>query len=251
MRCYSVRVPPSPVSLSASAALLGGLGLLAACAVEPRSCELESNAIVLHATVTDGDRGVEVELELEAAAEGDEPGTPLTLCVESGEQLRVNGRSAKQVRALGQVFYTVEFDAPETTYTVEYVRDDETIELALEMPPTFEISTPTEDQIIPRSEPIMVSWSPTWPDHMIQIAVEDRVGSDCLEGLGYSTEAQDLGTATIGANSIEAGAAKAAETCKAWIAITRSSVGTYPSQLHEGGSFEGYVKRRRRFQSSG
>jgi hypothetical protein len=130
------------------------------------------------------------------------------------------------------------------------VRDDETLTLELDMPPTFEILAPSEDEIIPRSQPIPVEWTPTWPDHAIAIGVEDRVGSDCLEGLGYSTEVDDLGSATIGAYMIEAGKADA-ETCKAWVAITRTSVGSYPDGLHEGGTVEGYVKRRRRFLSSG
>ncbi len=230
--------------------VLAPLGLVLACGVEPRSCDLDSSAIVVHATITDADHGVEVEIELEAAGEDDSPGTPLTLCPETGEQLRVNNRSTKQVRALGHVYYTLEFPEPEATYTIEYVRDDETLTLELDMPPTFEILAPSEDEIIPRSQPIPVEWSPTWPDHAIAIGVEDRVGSDCLEGLGYSTEVDDLGSATIGAYMIEAGKADA-ETCKAWVAITRTSIGSYPDGLHEGGTVEGYVKRRRRFLSSG
>ncbi len=235
---------------------LGGLGLLgslASCSSEARSCDLESSAIVMVATVIDGDEGVEVEIELEAGVDqGESEGTPLALCGESGERIEVNGRAAEQVRVLGRFYYVVEFEEPEASFVIEYVRDQGTISAELVMPPTFEISAPAEDTEIARAEPIPIEWSPTWPEHAITLAIEDRIGSDCLEGLGYTTEIEDLGSVLIGANQLESGpSAKADGMCEAWIALTRSSIATYPAELHEGGSIEGYVKRRRRFVSSG
>ncbi|MFV8750798.1 hypothetical protein ACNOYE_09630 [Nannocystaceae bacterium ST9] len=238
-----------PIQLAA----LAGLGLLGSCSREARSCDLQASAIVLYATVTDGDDGVEVEIELETGLdEGDSIGTPLSLCSEAGERLEVNGSLAEQVRVLGHVYYVVEFDDPQSSYVIDFVRDEGTITAELAMPPTFEIGEPAEDAVIARSEPIPITWSPTWPEHTISLAIEDRIGSDCLAGLGYTSEVDDLGGVMVGANQLETGAsAKADDTCKAWIALTRSSVAPYPEALHEGGSIEGYVKRRRRFRSSG
>lgn len=238
---------PRPIHLAA----LVGIGLLGSCSSEARSCNLEASAIVLHATVIDDDDGVEIEIELETGVGDDEAiGTPLTLCSDGGERLEVNGRSAEQVRVLGRVYYVVEFDEPETTYVIEYTRDDGTISAELTMPPTVEITVPIEDQVITRSEPFTINWEPSWPEHAMMLAIEDQIGSDCLEGLGYSTEVDDLGGATIAANLLESGPNTDA-TCTAWIALTRTSVAVYPDALHEGGSIEGYVKRRRRFSSSG
>jgi hypothetical protein len=231
-------------------AVASGIGLLSSCSTEPRSCNLEPSAIAMFATVTDGDEGVEIEIELEIGIDDEESiGTPLSLCAEAGEVIEVNGRAAEQVRVLGRIYYVIEFEDPETTYTIAYVRDDGTITAELTMPPTLDITTPAEDQMIPRSEPLSIAWEPTWPDHPIMVAIEDQIGSDCLEGLGYSTEVDDVGSATIVANQLESGPDTDA-SCTAWIALTRTSVAAYPDALHESGSIEGYVKRRRRFTSS-
>jgi hypothetical protein len=231
--------------------MLVGIGSLGSCSTEARSCNPEASAIVLHATVTDGDEGMEIEIELETGVvDGEEVGTPLSLCSEAGEVIEVNGRAAEQVRVLGRVYYVVEFEAPETEYVIKYVRDDGTITASLTMPPTLAITEPAEDQVIARSAPFGISWDPTWPEHPIMLAIEDQIGSDCLEGLGYTSEIDDLGSATIAANQLESGPEIDA-TCTAWVSLTRSSVAAYPDALHEGGSVEGYVKRRRRFSSSG
>ncbi len=232
-------------------AALAGIGSLAGCSANPRSCDLEASAIVLYATVTDTDEGVEVELKLETGVDVDDSsGTPLSLCTDAGERLEVNGLPAKEQRVLGQIYYVIDSSAPMAIYTIDYVRDEGTISIELEMPPTLELLAPTEGAAIPRAEPIMVSWTPSWPGNTISLALEDRIGSDCLAGLGYSTEVDDQGQATIAANMLEAGKDPASD-CKAWISLTRSSVAAYPKELHEGGSIEGYVKRRREFLSSG
>jgi hypothetical protein len=238
---------PRPIALVGAV----GIALLGGCSTEPRSCNLEASAIVLHATVTDGDEGVEIEIELEIGVDDEESiGTPLSLCEEAGETIMVNGRPAEQVRVLGRIYYVVEFEEPETTYTIDYVRDDGTITAELTMPPTLAITMPAEEAQASRSLPLDVAWEPTWPEHTIMLAIEDQIGSDCLEGLGYSMEIEDLGGATIAANQLESGPDSDA-TCTVWIALTRTSVAAYPEALHGGGSIEGYVKRRRRFTSSG
>lgn len=232
-------------------AALVGIGLLASCSTETHSCNLETSAIVLHATVTDHDEGVEVEIELELGdGDDDSIGTPLSLCTESGEQLEVNGHPAKQVRVLGRVYYLVDFPEPEATYTIVYVRDEGTITTQLMMPPTLAITMPAEDAEVSRAEALSIGWDPSWPEHAMTLAIEDEIGSDCLEGLGYASEVDDMGAVTIAANQVESGPDSAA-TCTAWIALTRTSAAAYPDELHEGGSVEGYVKRRRRFTSKG
>lgn len=222
---------------------------LGSCGLEARSCDLATNAIVLRATVTDSDEDLEVELELETGGSEEGPGTALELCSDSGEVLRVNGEDAKPVRVLGQLYYTVELDERAELYTIEFVREAETIRVDLELPPPFSIVAPVEDQEVPRGETFDITWEPDWPGHMISLAIEDEIGSDCLEGLGFTQDIEDLGASTLAANKLEAGTA-AAETCKAWVSLTRSASAAYPSELHEGGSIEGFVKRRRRFLSS-
>jgi len=111
-------------------AALAGIGSLAGCSANPRSCDLEASAIVLYATVTDTDEGVEVELKLETGVDVDDSsGTPLSLCTDAGERLEVNGLPAKEQRVLGQIYYVIDSSAPMAIYTIDYVRDEGTISI--------------------------------------------------------------------------------------------------------------------------
>ena len=134
-------------------AALAGIGSLAGCSANPRSCDLEASAIVLYATVTDTDEGVEVELKLETGVDVDDSsGTPLSLCTDAGERLEVNGLPAKEQRVLGQIYYVIDSSAPMAIYTIDYVRDEGTISIELAMPPTLELLAPTEGAAIPRAD---------------------------------------------------------------------------------------------------
>ncbi|MFO7561110.1 MAG: hypothetical protein R6X02_00600 [Enhygromyxa sp.] len=229
---------PRTIALMALGAMASG------CASEARSCDLDTDAIVMRATVNDlGDR-VEVEVEFES---GGVEGAALTLCPDR-DRLEVNGVEASMLRVLGHVYYVVEFaDAAVRDYEIALQRSDaQSVSVVVELPPIIEVLTPAPDSSHSRAAPLEVSWEPAWPEGSLALAVEDAVGSDCLEELGVSYEVEDTGSYTLSAHSLVSGSGG---SCELTLALTRSVAVEYPATLHEGGQIAGFVRRRQPFTS--
>ncbi|PRQ08227.1 hypothetical protein [Enhygromyxa salina] len=232
----------------------GSLALLAlgaiACSDTPRSCDLSTSALVLQATVSDLDDGVAVEIELETAGETGSPGgsgTTLALCPDA-DRLEVNGVVAEELYALGHRYYVVSFDESASSYEISLQRNDNTsVSAIVEMPPTLEISEPGGGSTRSRGEPIEIGWTPSWSGHQINLAIEDEIGSSCIEGLGYDSDIDDTGSFSVGANALIGGSA--ASTCEVTLTLTRVLEAEYPAELAAGGSITAIVKRRRLFTS--
>ena len=232
----------------------GSLALLAlgasACADTPRSCDLETSALVLRATVSDLNDGVEVEIELETASdtglEGSS-GTTLALCPDA-DHLEVNGVRAQEVYALGHRYYVASFDAPEPSYEISLQRkDNDSVSAIVEMPPTLEITQPDEGATRSRGEPIEVAWMPGWPGQLINLAIEDEIGSSCIDGLGVEFDVEDTGSYSVGAGELVGGGA--VSSCEVTLTLTRVLEAPYPAALAPGGNLSAVVKRRRLFVS--
>ena len=225
-------------------ALLGVTAL--GCASEARSCDLDTDAIVMWATVSDLGEQVEVEIEFEAAGA---EGAALALCPDR-DRLEVNGVEASLVRALGHVYYTVEFDGDSVgEYEITLSRDDaKSVSVTVELPPSFEILSPAADSTHSRGASLDISWDPAWPDGMMELAVEDEVGSECIEALGIAYEVEDTGSYTVAPFMLTSGGDGG--TCDVTLALTRSVIVEYPSELHEGGEVAGFVRRRQPFTST-
>lgn len=228
--------------------LLGVMAL--GCASEARSCDLDTDAIMMWATVTDlGDR-VEIEIDFEAAGA---EGAPLALCPER-DRLEVNGVEASMVRALGHVYYTVEFDGPSGgasvgEYELVLQRDDaQSVSVTVELPPSFDILAPSANSSHSRGAALDVSWDPPWPTDVIELAVEDAIGSDCIEALGIAYEVEDNGGYTVAPYMLASG--EAGGSCDVTLALTRRVAVEYPNELHEGGEIAGFVRRRQPFTST-
>lgn len=215
------------------------------CASEARSCDLDTSALLMWATVTD--LGVEVEVEVEFEAFGAE-GAALTLCPDR-DVLQINGVAAKQVHALGHVYYLAEFEGmPKPQYTISLARDGaDSLTAVVDMPPPFEIITPEPMSSHSRATPLGIEWAPGWAGEVIEVAVEDAIGSDCLDDVGVRYEVDDTGTYTIGGSSL--GGAGMGD-CEVTLALSRHVIADYPPQLHEGGEIDGFVRRRRPFTST-
>jgi len=233
------------------ASLLLGVTLLGAasgCVAEVRSCDLKTDEIVMWATLTDSDAGVEVEIEF---AVGDSEGAAIALCPER-DRLEVNGTEATVIRALGLLFYTVKFEEPQGSYEIVLARNGgQSVTTLVEPPPAFEIVEPALDSTHPRSAPLTVSWTPEWSGGMVDLAVEDAIGSDCIEGLGVYYQLEDTGSFIIGGNSLVSGRADPENSlgCAVTVSLSRSASVDYPAAFHEGGSISAYVRRRRPFTS--
>jgi hypothetical protein len=228
-----------------TAVVLLGATLLG-CASEARSCDLDTDAIVMWATVTDLGEQVEVEIKFEAAGA---EGAALTLCPER-DHLEVNGVEASLVRALGHVYYRVEFAGDSVgEYDIVLERDDaQSLSVSVELPPSFTVLEPAANSTHSRGTPLEIVWDPSWPEGLMELAVEDEVGSECIEALGIAYDVEDTGSYMLAAYKLAAGTTGG--TCDVTLALTRSVTVEYPAALHEGGEIAGYVRRRQPFTST-
>lgn len=223
-------------------ALLGATAL--GCASEVQSCDLATDEMVMWATLTDSDGEIEIEIEFEVA---NAEGAALALCPER-DHLTVNGTEASLVRALGQLYYAVEFEsASEGSYEIVLERDGaQSVAVEIEMPPIFELTAPEPDSTHSRGAALEVVWAPAWPGGTMKLAIEDAIGSDCIEGLGVEYEVEDQGSFSVAGNALVGGGAG---SCGVSLALSRSVAIEYPAAFHEGGQISAFVRRRRPFTS--
>lgn len=224
--------------------LLGATAL--GCTSEARSCDLDTNAIVMWAIVNDlGDR-VEVEVDFEAAGA---EGAALALCPDR-DRLSINGVQASSVRALGHVYYTAKFEQTvEREYQIVLSRDDaQSVTVTVELPPSFEILAPAVNSSHSRAAALDISWDPPWPGGMVDLAVEDAIGSECIEALGIAYEVEDTGSFTVAPYMLTSGGDGG--SCDVTLSLTRRVTVDYPAELHEGGEIAGFVRRRQPFTST-
>jgi hypothetical protein len=225
--------------------LVGVLGAATAgCGTDVESCDIDTKSMIMWATITDLGEGVDIEVSFELPGEA---GTPLALCPER-DRLEINGVETSQVRALGHLYYTAKFSTAAETYEIVLVRDGApNVSATVEMPPGFEILEPAADSSHPRGAALEVSWAPERSSNMIELAIEDAIGSDCIEGFGVAYEVADIGSYSVEGNSLVAGAEGG--SCEVTLALTRSVVADYPTQFHTGGSISAFVRRDRPFIS--
>jgi hypothetical protein len=228
---------------SRTVALLGAM--MSGCASEARSCDLDTDAIIMWATVTDDGEQVAVEIEFEAVGA---EGAALSLCPER-DHLEVNGVEATPVRALGRVYYTVEWEGASVgEYEIVLERDDaQSVSVVVELPPSFTIESPVANSSHSRGLELDVLWAPSWSGGVMELAVEDAIGSECIEDLGIAYEVEDIGSYTVAPYSLQSG--EAGGSCDVTLALNRSVFVDYPAELHEGGEIAGYVRRRQPFIS--
>lgn len=220
------------------------------CSDGPRSCELSSSSLVMFATIIDDDDGVEVEVEFETATDIlDNRGTALELCPDS-DQLTINGQTPEEVRALGHLYYVVALDAASTQVEIDLVRTEgESIAVLVETPPRFTIDGPASGSEHSRAQDLLVEWSPMWAEGEMKLAIEDKIGSDCIVGLGHEELVEDSGSFVLPAGTLQSGGGGDGGSCEVKVSLTRALEASYPEQLAPGGAIEAIVKRRLPFNS--
>lgn len=224
-------------------------GLTCGCAETPRSCELDTSALVMLATVSDNDAGVEVEIEFETATgSSEEIGTALALCP-SSDTLSVNGVEADEQLTLGHLYYIAQFEPGTPSFEIVLERKDKTnVTATVEMPPAFELTAPTPASEHSRTSNLAISWAPAWDGQEIDVLVGDEIGSTCIEGLGYIGSVDDSGSFVLPAGSLTNGSTGG--SCEARVALTRVLEAPYPGVLAPGGSLTAVVNRRVSIEST-
>ena len=233
-------------------ALVAGALLTTGCTESPRSCELDTGALVMFATISDIGTTQEVEIEfLTEADDADMFGTALALCPGT-DVLTVNGREADKQLTLGHLYYTAVFTEQDDGYIPEFDiilqrKDGVDVEATVVMPPRFEFDTPAAGSEHSRANELSITWGPAWPDHQIELAVEDEIGSTCIDGLGYYGDpVDDNGSFVLPANALSG---PAGGRCEVKVSLTRVLESPYPEVLAPGGSLTAVVNRRLPFQS--
>ncbi len=198
------------------------------------------------ATVIDGDKGVEVEVEFETESDFvDNTGTSLEVC--ASDVLSINGESPEEVRALGHRYYVVELDGPMEEVRIDLEREDETINVVAATPPVFAIESPLAHSDHARADALEIAWAPAWSGQEVELAIEDKIGSDCIEGLGYDASVEDSGSFSLPAGTLVGG--EGGGSCEVKVSLTRVLEASYPEQLAPGGSIIAVVNRRLPFNS--
>lgn len=234
-----------PPAMSRGTAILAPLLALASvgCIETAQSCDVETRDMLMQATASDSDEGIQVEVELQLADDL----TSLELC-EDDDELTVNGVVAQQIRALGHVYYVVDFADPAERYDIELRREVHRGATArLEMPPRFEITAPEVELRQSSAEEFELRWDPPWAGEVIGLTLEGEIGEGCLEGPRYEQEVADLGSYLFAAGSIELAETAPATGCDVTVGLTRTVAGDYPAGMADGGTVDAFVKRRVRF----
>lgn len=217
------------------------VGVLPACANEQRTCQIDTSELVMWATVTDLNGVVEVEIELETFV-ADGQGSSLELCP-NRDTLLVNGDRTEAVHTFGQYYYTATYEdeLPDSYELVFERKDHDSVTVTVEMPPSFEVTTPEPDGQYARTADLPIAWSPTWADHEMQLSIVDGIGSSCIDGLGISEVVEDAGSWVVPANSLIGGGS--GDDCEVSFSMARSLMAAYPAELHEGGEVVAFVRR--------
>jgi hypothetical protein len=213
-----------------------------------RSCELDTENIILRALIVDYGDGVEAEIELANGA-GDGY-TSLELCSDSGDTLTVNGSRAEEIYVGDHYFYVVDFSEPSAAYEVVFTRDheDESSSAEVLAPPPFELTAPEPLAQSSRAESLELAWEPGAPGE-IQISIADELGVACLES-GLEELVADTGALSLPAGTLAPGADIPEDgVCALDLTLSRRAVGEVSSHLSSVSTIDAIVARHRSIDS--
>lgn len=223
--------------------------LAAACgpADQEDSCGIPTDEIAVVATAVQNGVTLRAEAEFSTATTSGD-GT-LSLC--DADQLVIAGAEAERVDRPDRVTYSHTSEMIDAgSVTFELQREDETsVSFTIEVPPTFEVTSPMPGAEISRSSEFILSWSPPNDGDVMRIELAEEIGNGvCLEthvaehdykGLA-GVDIEDDGDWNIPAAVIDSGAR---DMCEASYRFTRRQDSAYPGELLAGGYLEGRVER--------
>lgn len=241
---------------SASALVLGVVVAEGGCANDDDSaCGLATLQLSIVATAVDDGTTIRAELDL---AQGDRLGEVqyLKLCGE--DRLSIHGEEPLRINKGERWIYSVTTEAVLASRALEVSlerKDETSVAFQIELAAPFDITAPTPDSDVPRSQDAWIRWAPPNPQGDMHIALGEEIGSGvCLttstEEANYKglegVTVQDVGEWLIPAGHISGGAR---DRCVAEYRLFRETTSAYPDALHPGGSITGQVIRTARFRS--
>jgi hypothetical protein len=207
------------------------------CTSDPQTCKLPTSEIVMSASVSDVNGDIEVDVEFQAL----DGSTTLELCP-GRDRLTVNGVAVESIRVFGEQYYRVGFEDPAERYEIHLGRNDASdATVAIDMPPSFEITAPAPNSSYSRSGTLTVEWAPSWIGEVMQLSLLDDIGSSCIDGLGLFDTVEDVGQVEIGGTKLAA--SEADLECDLTLLLTRSSALEFTSGTLGGGGITASISR--------
>ncbi|MEM7156156.1 MAG: hypothetical protein AAF799_25100 [Myxococcota bacterium] len=226
-------------------ALVAALGCTA---TENETCELTSDQLSVVAEVVDSGWDIRASIDFES---GDRQGTnsPVRLC--ATDILTINGQTPIETTKASSIEYHLDWEADgerSVQFSIERQSLGEVIDLAVELPPTFEIVSPMDDDPLDRTNGQALEWEPANPDGTMQIRLHEELGGgQCIIDSDEQTYEEaggvgvpDTGTWTIDASDLGSMTPLA---CNVTIGLTRVNLGDYPTTLGGGGRIEARTER--------
>lgn len=238
------RAAGAPATIGLALALALALG----CVVdEGQTCEVATEELSAVALVVDSGWDIRATIDFEA---GDRRGRnePLRLCED--ERLTINGVEPEPIEKADRIEYALALPADGVrSFGFVLQREDERIELALELPPPFELLAPMDGDLLDFSAGQELQWEPAWDGGSMQVGLSEEIGGgDCLvtaqEGHTYESEAgvtvPDSGQWTIPGGVLESGSP---QDCTVTYTLSRVLLAPYPEVLHRSGRAEARTER--------
>ena len=214
------------------------------------SCQVDNGELSMVAIVEDNGAAIRAEADFERGDRTTVP-SPLTLC--DSDVLRIEGQEPIVTEKSERTVYSVTLDA-DVDRAVSFVltrgddRDD--VEVTVELPPAFTITSPTAMQEVQLRDELTITWEPPDPDDEMRVGLEEDVGyGQCvitpmddelnLERRG-GVAVEDVGEWTVPAGLIES---ESMGPCRAFYILRRIALRPYLDSLSPGGFFEARVVR--------
>ena len=217
-------------------------------ATESESCEIGSDQLSVVAEVVDTGWDIRATIDFE---NGDRQGTnsPLRLC--ATDLLTINGQDATETTKASRIEYALAWAADgdrSVRFTLERQTFGEVIDLVVELPPAFEILTPMDGDTLTRDGQAL-EWEPINTDGTMQVRLyEELGGGQCIIDSDDQTYENpggvgvpDTGSWTIDAADL---GSMTQQECNITVALSRVTLGDYPTNLGGGGRIEARTERR-------
>lgn len=170
-------------------------------------CGIDLEDTLAEVLILDSGPTVRFEVALYAVTDettSDNP-VPRELC--SSDSLTVNGTTAfLRAGPQGQPGYVINLERASPQYTLVYDHGSTSTTFVIDVNvPAFEVTSPIAGQDVPRTEDLMVTWTPAAPDREEPVVVifDDEIdGIECLQALEPIFVA-DAGEALVPADTLQ------------------------------------------------
>jgi len=219
------------------------------------SCQHETDSISVVAIATDNGTVLRAEVDFDASDRSSFP-YPLQLCED--DDLTIAGEIPERTDRIDRVVYSVNLDAADAPREIEVVLDrksNDSVEFTIPLPPAFDVIAPQAGAMVPRTQELLLEWSPPNMGSQIRIGLSETIGDGvCLQtsaaGHDYKSMAgvdvDDVGTWTIPAEIV---ASADGGECDAVYSFKRLGPAPYPEAFRAGGFVEGRSERTVAFRS--